>query len=117
MRFAACLRCSGSTGSSRSTEARRERDHGMRSAFAGLRPVARRFVQAHAAGLGARRREDAGLLVSELVMNALLQLRGAIALRIDRGVETCGSRLSTRATNDRRQLGAGRERRLGIARG
>jgi anti-sigma regulatory factor (Ser/Thr protein kinase) len=47
--------------------------------------IARRLVQAHATGLAARRREDAGLLVSELVANALVHGRGAIALRIDRG--------------------------------
>jgi anti-sigma regulatory factor (Ser/Thr protein kinase) len=49
--------------------------------------IARRLVQTHAAGLAARRREDAGLLVSELVTNALVHGRGAIALRIDRGFD------------------------------
>jgi hypothetical protein len=34
------------------------------------------------------------LLVSELVTNASLHRRGAIAQRIDRGVETCGSRFA-----------------------
>jgi two-component sensor histidine kinase len=33
-------------------------------------------------------------LVSELVTNASLHGRGAIALRVDRGVETCGSRFA-----------------------
>jgi anti-sigma regulatory factor (Ser/Thr protein kinase) len=44
-------------------------------------------VQSHASGLGATRREDAGLLVSELVTNALVHGRGAIALQIDRGFD------------------------------
>jgi anti-sigma regulatory factor (Ser/Thr protein kinase) len=46
--------------------------------------AARRLVRAHAGGLGAQRRADAVLLVSELVTNALRHGNGAITLRIAR---------------------------------
>jgi len=53
--------------------------------------VARQLVQAHTATLGSQRREDAALLVSELVNNALLHGIGVIRLRID--VESDGVRV------------------------
>ena len=48
--------------------------------------TARRFVNAHTTTLGVQPREDAALLVSELVSNALQHGIGTIMLRID--VET-----------------------------
>ena len=45
--------------------------------------TARDLVSAQVATLGARQREDAVLMVSELVTNALLHGTGAIGLRID----------------------------------
>ena len=53
--------------------------------------VARRLVSAHTDTLDPQQREDAALLVSELVTNALLHGIGAIRLRID--VETTGVRV------------------------
>ena len=50
--------------------------------------TARQLVRAHTTTLGVQQREDAGLLVSELVSNAVLHGIGAISLRID--VETDG---------------------------
>jgi anti-sigma regulatory factor (Ser/Thr protein kinase) len=44
--------------------------------------VARRLVERHAAGLTAGRREDAGLMVSELATNALRHGDGAVTLRM-----------------------------------
>jgi anti-sigma regulatory factor (Ser/Thr protein kinase) len=44
---------------------------------------ARRLVEAHTTSLGPQRREDAALLVTELVTNALVHGKGAIGLRID----------------------------------
>jgi anti-sigma regulatory factor (Ser/Thr protein kinase) len=48
--------------------------------------AARRLVNGHTTSLGAQQREDAALMVSELVTNAVLHGVGAISLRID--VET-----------------------------
>jgi anti-sigma regulatory factor (Ser/Thr protein kinase) len=45
--------------------------------------VARRLVDDHTRTLGPQQREDAALLVSELVSNALLHGVGDISLRID----------------------------------
>ena len=45
--------------------------------------TARRLVNAHATTLGPRKREDAALMVSELVTNALLHGTGTISLRIE----------------------------------
>ena len=45
--------------------------------------VARDLVKSHTAMLGSRRREDAVLMVSELVSNALLHGTGEIRLRIE----------------------------------
>jgi anti-sigma regulatory factor (Ser/Thr protein kinase) len=45
--------------------------------------TARRLVHEHATTLGSQRREDATLLVSELVTNALVHGIGTITLRID----------------------------------
>lgn len=53
--------------------------------------VARELVSAQTTTLGSRQREDAVLLVSELVNNALLHGIGTIWLRID--VETDGVRV------------------------
>ena len=53
--------------------------------------IARQLVNAHTATLGSQQREDAALLVSELVNNALLYGIGAIWLRID--VESDGVRI------------------------
>jgi anti-sigma regulatory factor (Ser/Thr protein kinase) len=53
--------------------------------------IARRLVSAHSSELGVQQREDAALLVSELVNNALLHGVGTISLRID--VETDGVRV------------------------
>jgi len=44
--------------------------------------AARRLVEIHADGLSAAQRDDAGLMVSELVTNALLHGEGAIGIRI-----------------------------------
>ena len=44
--------------------------------------AARRLVEIHADGLTAAQHEDAGLMVSELVTNALLHGRGPIGIRI-----------------------------------
>lgn len=51
----------------------------------------RQLVNAHTTTLGFQRREDAALMVSELVSNALLHGIGTISLRID--VETVGVRV------------------------
>lgn len=53
--------------------------------------AARQLVNAHTASLGVRRREDAALLASELVTNALVHGIGSISLRID--VDTQGVRV------------------------
>jgi anti-sigma regulatory factor (Ser/Thr protein kinase) len=53
--------------------------------------TARQLVRAHTTTLGVQQREDAALLVSELVSNALQHGIGAISLRID--VETDGVRV------------------------
>jgi anti-sigma regulatory factor (Ser/Thr protein kinase) len=53
--------------------------------------VARQLVNGHTATLGSQKREDAALLVSELVNNALVHSIGAIWLRID--VESDGVRV------------------------
>lgn len=53
--------------------------------------TARQLVRAHTTTLGVQQREDAALLVSELVSNALLHGIGAISVRID--VETEGVRV------------------------
>ncbi|HEY2655742.1 MAG TPA: ATP-binding protein, partial [Solirubrobacteraceae bacterium] len=45
--------------------------------------LARQLVNAHTTTLGSQQREDAALLVSELVSNALLHGLGEISLRID----------------------------------
>lgn len=45
--------------------------------------TARRLVHEHTATLGSERREDAALMVSELVTNALVHGIGTITLRID----------------------------------
>jgi anti-sigma regulatory factor (Ser/Thr protein kinase) len=45
--------------------------------------TARQLVHAHTATLGAQQREDAALMVSELVTNALVHGIGTISLRID----------------------------------
>ena len=45
--------------------------------------TARRLVNRHTLSLGLQQREDAVLMVSELVTNALVHGVGAIALRID----------------------------------
>jgi anti-sigma regulatory factor (Ser/Thr protein kinase) len=45
--------------------------------------AARRLVNAHATTLGPRKREDAALMVSELVTNAFLHGTGTISLRIE----------------------------------
>ena len=45
--------------------------------------TARRLVNARATTLAPRKREDAALMVSELVTNALLHGTGTISLRID----------------------------------
>jgi anti-sigma regulatory factor (Ser/Thr protein kinase) len=45
--------------------------------------AARRLVGVHSATLGGQQREDAALMVSELVTNALQHGIGAITLRID----------------------------------
>ena len=45
--------------------------------------VARRLVNGHTTSLGAEQREDAVLMVSELVTNAVVHGVGAISLRID----------------------------------
>lgn len=47
--------------------------------------TARRLVEIHGTGLSAKQREDAGLMASELVTNALLHGAGAITLRITSG--------------------------------
>jgi len=53
--------------------------------------IARRLMSAHASGLDVQRRDDAALMVSELVNNAVLHGVGTISLRID--VETDGVRV------------------------
>jgi len=53
--------------------------------------TARRMVRDHSLTLGVKQREDAALMVSELVSNALQHGVGAISLRID--VETDGVRV------------------------
>lgn len=53
--------------------------------------TARQLVNTHATMLGPRQREDAVLLVSELVTNALTHGIGEVSLRID--VETDGVRV------------------------
>jgi len=53
--------------------------------------IARQLVNEHTAMLGTQQRDDAALLVSELVNNALLHGIGAIRLRID--VESDGVRV------------------------
>lgn len=53
--------------------------------------IARQLVSAHTSGLGAQRRADARLMVSELVTNALIHGTGTISLRID--VERDGLRI------------------------
>jgi anti-sigma regulatory factor (Ser/Thr protein kinase) len=45
--------------------------------------TARRLVHEHTTTLGSQRREDAALMVSELVTNALVHGIGTITLRID----------------------------------
>ena len=45
--------------------------------------AARRLVNGHTTALGAQGREDAALMASELVTNAVLHGVGAISLRID----------------------------------
>jgi anti-sigma regulatory factor (Ser/Thr protein kinase) len=45
--------------------------------------TARQLVYAHSGTLGSQQREDAALMVSELVTNALTHGTGTIALRID----------------------------------
>ena len=45
--------------------------------------AARRLVNGHTTSLGAQQRDDAALMVSELVTNALAHGLGAISLRID----------------------------------
>ena len=50
--------------------------------------VARRLVRAHAGMLDAQRREDAVLMVSELVTNALTHGVGTISLQIDAAPDT-----------------------------
>jgi anti-sigma regulatory factor (Ser/Thr protein kinase) len=45
--------------------------------------TAREFVNAHSSTLSSRQREDAALMVSELVTNALVHGIGTISLRID----------------------------------
>jgi anti-sigma regulatory factor (Ser/Thr protein kinase) len=52
---------------------------------AGSVRTARELVRAHAAGLRPQQREDAALMVSELVTNALQHGIGTISLRIDSG--------------------------------
>jgi anti-sigma regulatory factor (Ser/Thr protein kinase) len=47
--------------------------------------VARQLVDVHSAGMTAARREDAGLMVSELVTNALRHGRGAITMGVTAG--------------------------------
>jgi anti-sigma regulatory factor (Ser/Thr protein kinase) len=47
--------------------------------------VARRLVDRHGAGLTAERREDIGLMVSELVTNALRHGQGTVTVRIVAG--------------------------------
>jgi two-component sensor histidine kinase len=50
--------------------------------------VARQIVDAHTTGLTGARREDAGLMVSELVSNALRHGRGLISIRSRRAPTT-----------------------------
>src|SRR6266487_3480027 len=45
--------------------------------------AARRLVHAHATTLGSQQRDDAALMVSELVTNALVHGTGTISLRVD----------------------------------
>ena len=45
--------------------------------------AARRLMEGHTTSLGAQQREDAALMVSELVTNAVVHGVGAISLRID----------------------------------
>jgi anti-sigma regulatory factor (Ser/Thr protein kinase) len=45
--------------------------------------AARRHVNSYATGLGSQRRDDAALMVSEIVTNALMHGTGTISLRID----------------------------------
>jgi anti-sigma regulatory factor (Ser/Thr protein kinase) len=45
--------------------------------------AARRLVNGHTTALGVQQREDAALMVSELVTNAVVHGVGAISLRID----------------------------------
>jgi anti-sigma regulatory factor (Ser/Thr protein kinase) len=52
-----------------------------RSADAGS--AARQLVNGHTTSLGSQRRQDAALMVSELVTNAVVHGVGAISLRID----------------------------------
>lgn len=53
--------------------------------------IARELVRAHTTGFGLQQRENAVLLVSELVSNALLHGIGVISLRVD--VEAEGVRV------------------------
>ena len=75
--------------------------------------VARRLVQTHATMLGSQQRDDAVLMVSELVTNALQHGVGTISLQIDVASDGCESRCRTRATSARPQPDTGRSRRLG----
>jgi len=50
--------------------------------------VARQMVDAHTTGLTGARRDDAGLMVSELVSNALRHGRGLISIRSRRAPTT-----------------------------
>jgi anti-sigma regulatory factor (Ser/Thr protein kinase) len=49
--------------------------------------AARQVVEIHGGRLSETQREDAGLMVSELVTNALIHGRGAITIRITPGLE------------------------------
>ena len=53
--------------------------------------AARRLVRAHSSSLDAKQRDDAALMVSELVTNAVQHGVGAISLRID--IEPAGLRI------------------------
>jgi anti-sigma regulatory factor (Ser/Thr protein kinase) len=70
--------------------------------------IARRLVSAHSSALGVQQRDDAALLVSELVNNALLHGVGTISLRID--VETDGVRVEV---SDQGNVGSNRTQRQG----
>jgi two-component sensor histidine kinase len=49
--------------------------------------AARRLVDTHSAGVSVRQREDAGLMVSEIVTNALVHGAGAITVAVTAGVD------------------------------